>query len=226
LIIGDCLIIDDWSLVIILIMKDETLGQVFKRYRESEGLKIAQIEKDLKISHRMIEALEADNYKVLPDDLYVKNIIKSYARYLELDYNRLLSLYSLAKEQAPRPTEIKAKPVKVLLTPQRVRNVIIALVVLILFGYLSWQLFQIFDAPDLTVFQPEKDAVITQNYIEVKGKSEKEARVYINDKEVFLNANGEFQATLDLQKGLNLITIRAVKKRSAQSTIYRKILVQ
>ena len=52
-------------------MKEETLGQVFKRYRESEGLKIGQVENDLKISHRMIEALEADKYDAMKDDLYV-----------------------------------------------------------------------------------------------------------------------------------------------------------
>ena len=208
-------------------MRDETLGQVFKRYRESEGLKIAQVEKDIKISHRMIEALEKDNYNALPDELYVKNIIKSYARYLGLDYNRLLSLYDEAKaKKEPHQLVTQSKPVKVIITPQRVRNLIIIAVVLILFGYLGWQLNQVFQAPALIIYQPAKDLVITQNFIEIKGKTEKEARVYINEKEVFLDYNGEFKATLDLQKGMNLIKITAAKKRSAQNTIYREILVQ
>ena len=208
-------------------MKEETLGQVFKRYREAEGLKISQVEKDIKISHRMIEALEADDYKVLPDELYVKNIIKSYARYLDLDYNRLLSLYDEARAQKePHQVAMQSKPVKVIITPQRVRNLIIIAVVLILFGYLGWQLNQVFQAPALIIYQPVKDLVTTQNFIEIRGKTEKEARVYINEKEVFLDFNGEFKATLDLPKGMNLIKITAVKKRSAQNTIYREILVQ
>jgi cytoskeletal protein RodZ len=208
-------------------MKDETLGQVFKRYRESEGLKIAQVEKDIKISHRMIEALEQDDYSALPDELYVKNIIKSYARYLSLDYNRLLSLYDSAKaKKEPHQLSTQSKPVKEIINPQRVRNIIIIGIVLLLFGYLGWQLNQVFQAPELTVVQPEKDLVTSQNFIEITGKTEKEARVYINEKEVFLDSNGEFKATLDLQKGLNLIKITAVKKRSAENTVYREILVQ
>jgi cytoskeletal protein RodZ len=207
-------------------MKDETLGQIFKRYREAEGLKIAQIEKDLKISHRMIEALESDNYHTLPDEIYVKNIIKSYARYLALDYNRLLALYEAARGKKNSQQTAYAKPVKVLLTPQRVRNLIIALAVIILLGYFGWQLNQVFQPPSLIIYQPDKDLVISQNYVEITGKTEKEARVFINEKEVFLDYNGEFKATLDLQKGLNLIKISAMKKRSAENTVYREILVQ
>lgn len=206
-------------------MKDETLGQIFRRYRESEGLKIEKIEKDLKISHRMIEALEADDYRALPDELYVKNIIKTYARYLSLDYNRLLTLYDAAKTK-PDDNNKKSKPVREIITPQRIRSLIIFFIVLILFSYLGWQLNQIYKAPDFIIYEPTGNLVITQNFIIIKGKTEKEARVYINEKEIFLDSNGEFSATLDLQKGLNLIKLTATKKRSAENTVYREILVQ
>lgn len=208
-------------------MKDETLGQIFKRYREAEGIKISQVEKETKINHRMIEALENDNYRAMPDELYVKNIIKTYASYLNLDFNRLLLLYDAAKKhQAPAAPQAQPQEVKVILTPQRVRNMIIVAVVLILFGYLGWQLTQVFQAPKLVIYQPVKDLVTTQNFIDISGKTEKEAQVFINDKEVYLDYNGEFKTTLDLQKGLNLIKISAVKKRSAANTVYRQILVQ
>lgn len=208
-------------------MKEETLGQVLKRYRESEGLKISQIEKDIKISHRMIEAMETDDYRTLPDELYVKNIIKSYARYLSLDYNKLLSLYDTAKvKKESKEITIKSKSVKVIMTPQRVRNLLIFAAVLILLGYLGFQLNMVFQPPELIIYSPDKNLVITDNYIEINGKTEKEARVFINGKEVFLDYNGEFKATLDLQKGMNLIKITAAKKRSKENTIYREILVQ
>ena len=56
-------------------MKNETLGQVFKRYRKAEKLKLDKLEKDLKISQKMLLALENDDYQVLPDELYTRNII-------------------------------------------------------------------------------------------------------------------------------------------------------
>ena len=192
-------------------MKKETLGQVFKRYREAEDLKLRQVEKDTKISQRMLLAIENDDYVSLPDELYVKNIIRTYAKYLSLDYNKLLTLYEAAKQKATNGKGKKgeAKEMRVYLTPQRVRNGLIVLAILILLIYLGWQISQIFESPDLIIIQPSQDLIIKENFIEIKGQAEKEARVFINEKEVFLDSQGEFKATLDLQKGLNIIKISA-----------------
>jgi len=209
-------------------MKEETLGQVFKRYREAENIKIEQIEKDKKISKRMILAIEADDYKNLPDDLYTKNIIKTYASYLSLDYNKLLNLYLAGREKF-RQNSIQPenpKKIKVYLTPQRIRNIIIIVLLAALFVYLGFQIYNIYQPPQLTVYQPDKNLISSSNFIEIKGITEKEARVFINEKEVFLDSQGNFSATLDLQKGLNMIKISAVKKQGRANTIYREILVQ
>ena len=207
-------------------MKDETLGQVFKRYREAERIKVEQIEKDTKISKRMILAIENDDYNNLPDDLYTTNLIRTYAKYLSLDYNKLLNLYKRAKEKSASNKNLAAKKVKIYITPQRARNLVILLIVLILFIYLGLQINKIFQAPQLDILQPAKGLITTQNYIEIKGLTEKEATVFINEKEVFLDPQGNFSATLDLQKGLNIIKISAAKKYSKENVIYRQILVQ
>ncbi|MCX6743356.1 MAG: helix-turn-helix domain-containing protein [Candidatus Parcubacteria bacterium] len=209
-------------------MRDETLGQVFKRYREAENIKIEKIEKDKKISRRMILAIEADDYKNLPDDLYTKNIIKTYASYLSLDYNKLLNLYMAGRENF-RQNSIQPenpKKIKVYLTPQRVRNIIIIVIIAALLAYLGFQIHNIYQPPQLIVYQPDKNLISSSNFIEIKGRTEKEARVFINEKEVFLDSQGNFSATLDLQKGLNMIKISAVKKQGNANTVYRQILVQ
>jgi cytoskeletal protein RodZ len=209
-------------------MKEETLGQVFKRYREAEELKIEQIEKETKISRRMLLALENDDYAILPDEFFTKNIIKIYAQFLTLDPNKLLALHDkniknyAAKDNLPS----KSKPVKEILTPQKVKLILIGAAVLVLLGYMVFQINKVFEPPQLIIYSPDKDLAISENYIEISGKTEKEARVFINEKEIFLNYQGEFKAMLDLQKGMNLIKITAIKKMSKENTIYREILVQ
>src|SRR4030042_1155317 len=208
-------------------MKEETLGQVFKRYRETEELKIEQVEKETKISRRMLLALENDDYAILPDEFFTKNIIKIYAQFLTLDPNKLLALHDkniknyAAKDNLPS----KSKPVKEILTPQKVKLILIGAAVLILLGYMVFQINKVFEPPQLIISSPDKDLAISENYIEISGKTEKEARVFINEKEIFLNYQGEFKAMLDLQKGMNLIKITAIKKMSKENTIYREILV-
>jgi len=209
-------------------MKEETLGQVFKRYREAEKIRVEQVEKDTKISKRMILAIEADDFQNLPDDLYTKNIIKTYASYLSLDYNKLLNLYLVSREKY-KQNDSQAeslKKIKIYLTPQRIRNIIIIIIIVVLLSYLGLQIYNVYQPPQLVILQPDKNLIISQNYIEIKGKTEKEAQVFINDKEVFLDQQGNFSATLDLQKGMNLIKISAVKKQGKANTVYREILVQ
>lgn len=207
-------------------MKEETLGQVFRRYREEASLKIEQVEKDTKISQRMLQAIENDKYDILPEDLYARNIIKAYADYLSLDYNKLLNLYKQGRGEIKDKKIIEGKKNKIYITPQIFRFIIISLIILALVIYLGFQINNIFMAPQLEVFQPDKNITTTQNFIEIKGKTEKEARVFINDKEIYIDSNGEFKATLDLQKGLNTIKIAAVKKHSKENVIYREVLVQ
>jgi transcriptional regulator with XRE-family HTH domain len=209
-------------------MKNETFGQVFERYRTNENISISKVEDDTKISSRMINAIENNDYNSFPDDLYIRNLIKVYANYLSLDYNRLLALYEEAK-----PTESEemkgikiTRPTKVYVTPKIIQYAVIILIVIFLLIYLGWQVNKIFDAPDLIIIEPVHEVITNKNFIEVRGETEKEAQVFINEKEIFLDANGQFKATLDLQKGLNIIKIRAAKKHSRENIIYREVLVQ
>ena len=202
------------------------MGKVFKRYREEAGLKIEQVEKDTKISQRMLLALENDNYDILPEDLYVKNIIKTYAEYLFLDYNKLLNLYRTSRGEIKDEKFKIKKTNRVYITPQIFRYIVISVIFLILAVYLGLQINNIFTMPDLVVYQPDKNLTTSQNFIEIKGKTEKETRVLINNKEIYIDSNGEFKATLDLQKGLNTIKISASKKHSKENVIFREVLVQ
>ncbi|MBD3359454.1 MAG: hypothetical protein GF365_01990 [Candidatus Buchananbacteria bacterium] len=207
-------------------MKKETLGQVFQRYRQVEDLTIEQIEKETKISHKMIKALENDDYSSLPDDLYAKHLIKAYAKYLSLDYNKLLNLYEQGKIQSYiNKKKPKEKKLRIYLTPKMVRIGLVVIIILALGTYLGFQVNKIFSPPELVIYNPANDAKISENFIEIKGQTEEEARVFINEKEIFLDSQGLFKTTIDLQKGINYIKISAVKKHSRPNTIFRQVLV-
>ncbi len=207
-------------------MKQETLGQVFQRYRQAEDLTIEQIEKETKISHKMLRALENDDYSSLPDDLYTKHLIKSYAKYLSLDYNKLLNLYEQGKEAAKIDEKPKEKKLRVYLTPKMVRIGLVIIIILALGAYLGFEINRIFSPPELIILNPANDVKISENFIEIKGKTEKEAMVFINEKEIFLDPWGMFKTTIDLQKGINYIKISAVKRHSRPNTVFRQVLVE
>lgn len=85
-----------------------SLGLLLRKAREARGLSIADIVAALKYSPRQIEALEADQLSALPSSVFVRGIVRSYARMLKLDPEPLLELLQTEIPVAPpevRPPE-------------------------------------------------------------------------------------------------------------------------
>jgi cytoskeleton protein RodZ len=59
--------------------------------RESCGLSVADIARQLKLSPWQIEALEADNYARLPGPVFVRGFLRNYARLVKIDPALLLA---------------------------------------------------------------------------------------------------------------------------------------
>jgi cytoskeleton protein RodZ len=70
----------------------ELPGRCLREAREARGLTLADAANALKFSPRQIEALEADDYAALKGATFVRGFVRSYARFLKLDADRLLAL--------------------------------------------------------------------------------------------------------------------------------------
>jgi cytoskeletal protein RodZ len=91
----------------------ESLGEKLKTARNEKELSLDQISRETNISIRYLEALEAENFAVFPGEPYVVGFIKNYGTYLELDIQKLISLYkALRIQEQPIPVEqlLKSPP--------------------------------------------------------------------------------------------------------------------
>jgi cytoskeleton protein RodZ len=82
------------------------LGQLLKEAREARGLSIKDVVQVLKFSSRQIEALEAGNLAALPGTVFVRGIVRGYARFLKLDAEPLLAM--LRTDVPPVPPDVRA----------------------------------------------------------------------------------------------------------------------
>jgi cytoskeleton protein RodZ len=82
------------------------LGVLLRKAREARGLTVADVVAAVKYSPRQIEALEADQMTLLPGNVFVRGIVRSYARFLKLDPAPLLSL--LESEAPLVPLDVRA----------------------------------------------------------------------------------------------------------------------
>jgi len=67
------------------------LGRMLREARERLGLSVADVAGQIKFAPRQIEALEADDFRRLPEMAFVRGFVRSYAKILHLDAQVLLA---------------------------------------------------------------------------------------------------------------------------------------
>ncbi len=78
-------------------------GQILRNAREQKGWAIAKAEEVTKIRIRYLEALEEENYRILPGSTYVKGFLRTYSKHLGLNPDEVVSLYKLSEVSEPQP---------------------------------------------------------------------------------------------------------------------------
>lgn len=79
------------------------LGDTLREARVRRGLTIKDVEDDLKIRSKYLQALEQDDYEVIPGSTFVRAFMRTYATYLGLDAERLMEEY--LSQHEPRTRE-------------------------------------------------------------------------------------------------------------------------
>jgi cytoskeleton protein RodZ len=90
-----------------------SVGETLRRERLRRKIELASIAAELKISSRMLEAIETDDYDKLPGGVFAKSFVRQYANLLGLDADEVASqfeqaahlpeLTNLAELRRPRP---------------------------------------------------------------------------------------------------------------------------
>lgn len=70
------------------------IGDIFKEKRKEIGITIKEASLDLGIDEILIENLEDGNDKAFKDILELKDIIRKYAKYLDLDFKNFVDMYN------------------------------------------------------------------------------------------------------------------------------------
>lgn len=76
-----------------------TIGEKLKEAREKKGLSFQEIQDAIKIREKYLEALENNDFDVIPGEAYVRAFIKSYGNHLGLDGEELVEEYKRLIEE-------------------------------------------------------------------------------------------------------------------------------
>jgi len=80
-----------------------SFGEKLKAEREKRAVTLEQISASTKIGVRMLQALEEDQFGVLPGGIFNKGFVRAYARHVGLDEDQTIADYLQASGEAQPP---------------------------------------------------------------------------------------------------------------------------
>lgn len=107
------------------------------------------------------------------------------------------------------------------------RNFILAVALLVLaavVGFFGYE-FKFLRAPKLQILAPEKDLITTQDFFDLRGRTDPEADLTVNGRPLYSGATGEFSERVYLVKTLNTFTFEAKNRYGKTTVVTRHIVV-
>lgn len=209
-----------------------TVGQILREERERKFYTLDEIEKVTKIRKELLEALEADNFAKLPPATFIQGFIKSYGRFLGLDPQKLLAVFRREysdRKNPPRILQTFENPLttrRFNFTPTKLISLLVVSLVLVFFTYLWFEYRFLVLSPPLDVSSPKDQSTVKSEMVNVSGKTDPEARLAINNQDVTISKDGDFEVSIKLSEGVNKISVKAISKFGKVAAVERTVFKQ
>jgi len=208
-------------------------GEKLRKAREEAELSKEKVAQLLNIRLKHLERLESGEIEKLPADVYARGILKKYAKILRMEEGALLADYEkeikilrhLNKEKQHQSLPV-LRSRRFIVTPRTFSLFFLCLILLLVAGYLFYQLYFLISPPKLIIFEPVGDLVTQNTAVTIKGKTEPGAKLTINGQETYIDKDGTFEQIINLNQGLNLIKIEAANRFGKSSSAMRQIMVK
>lgn len=212
-------------------VKTLTLGERLVKLRSDRNMSVADVSRSTGIQIAYLEYLEQGMFKKLPAEVYVRGFLRRYAEYLGVSDESILRQYdreqgmnqSLSKneDQEDQNSMIRGafkKLPSVLVTPKRITLLVSFLLAIFGFLYVYTEYRSFVSEPILLITEPvERVTQVETPSILIVGSTDPDSKVFINDQLVLVSEGGEFREKVNLQNGVNTVTIRSVNRFSKEA---------
>ena len=208
----------------------KTLGEILKNARKRKDKTLEQAEEETKVRTRYLEALEEGRYEILPASVYAVGFLAKYADFLNLDKEKMIALFSQERgkvyNHAKIMVERRIKEPLFSITPKflMVTGVIVVLAAII--GYIIYSVHQFTSPPNLEISSPSANQIITENSVQIIGKTDEGVTLTINGENVSIDDKGNFSQTVKLRAGLNSFEVRSINELKKENVKLIKVLAE
>jgi len=206
------------------IKSQKTVGEKLKDARQRSKLSLAEAEVGTKVRSKYLAAIEEGKWSELPQYVYTRGFVLSYAKFLGLNSESLISdyeseiLFRRKKEPQKISYDQKVAERKVLITPKLLAYFGLALSVLGMFSYIIFQLLNFTGNPNLKITSPENNTVLDSDSMDLAGITDTDTFISVNGENVPVSNDGRFLLRLKLHQGVNVIKVEALNKAKKESS--------
>jgi cytoskeletal protein RodZ len=192
----------------------ETVGDTFVKERKKLKKNLSSVSLDTRIDVKKLKALEENNFSVFESPVSTKGFIKIYSEYLGLDPEKILAIHRRDFGEKKEEVKIIAKEnkSKFSLTYLYLLIPIIILGSTLIYFYNQFSHFQ--SPPELEIFEPKNNTILTEERLEVQGQTERDTIIEIEGEKVPVDENGFFITKVSMEPGNNIIAVRATNSRN------------
>lgn len=208
-------------------LKMKTAGEIIKQARVKKKLSRKQLEGKTKIKEGFIEALEKSSWNELPEYPVVTGFVKNIAGTLGLKEENLTAL--LRRDYPPKDLRVNPKPEpseKFKWSPRLTFLTAIALLLLVVSIYLGISYLNFIKPPLLEVQEPIEGMMVSEKMLPVKGKTNSEAFLEVNNQPVLVEEDGYFETEIEVSTNTKEVVVVAKSRSGKETTVRRNIMVE
>ena len=203
----------------------KTLGEFLRSARLKKEFSFADVEEKTKVRAKYLEAIEKSDWSALPQAVYVRAFVLSYAKCLGITPKEVLHLFETelslygrvdAKQELAYTNTIKNT--RVLITPKLLAYSTLSIFIISLFTYLFFQVANFAGSPSLKIITPENNTIVETDSLDLKGVTDNGIMLSVNDENIPVTNEGSFSFNFKLHQGVNVINVKAVNKTKKESS--------
>jgi cytoskeletal protein RodZ len=206
----------------------KSVGSILREKRLRKCILLEDVEKATKIRKKFLEAIEADDYSIIPSISYAKGFVKNYSEFLGLDSQTTLAFFRRQSQDAPKQSLLPKKSIATentlfRLTPGRFIMLLLGACTMVFFSYFILQYRRLQEPPVLHIEKPQQEKIVEDRKVDVLGNTSPDATVTVNGVSVLVRSDGNFFDQVSLDPGVNTITITATSRYGKSTTVVRKV---
>lgn len=193
-----------------------TVGEKLRKARLKLGIDLIDAEKVTLIRAKYLEAIEQSKYYQLPNAVYINGFVQTYASFLKLNAKSLVRQFQSeygSSHKSPSGNIIYQSAIKnstITITPKVLWTSMLAIVVVLLVGYMSYQVYLFSGTPTIVINSPAPFSEVASGAVIVTGKTDTGVMVRIGDEKIPVDENGNFyQEVAAQEEGTHTINITA-----------------